>query len=186
MPGNSGYHFSVTNYFRPGPGGPTSNESGDFSGIYPNYVGIPDAFYCPSGPWRADSPWGNSGYTAFYGHFPWHGIWGRYTTYDYLGNVTTDFRTNNNPPIDINGDRYLFATSIDDESGMVLVTDYNNYQPADDAYSFTSHPPASGADGAVNPRDGLNVGHLDASVIWKAENDTVARYQWETGQWHKF
>mgnify|MGYP001374951979 CR=1 FL=1 len=190
MPGPSGYEPRTANYFQPGPGGPTSNGTGDFSGLYPNYVGAPELFYCPSGPWRPDSPWGDD--VAFYGYFPWHNfaskfpsgeMWGRYITYDYLGRLGMDW-VGRNPPKDINGNDVEFARSTSDDSNIVLVTDYNTYSDVEDAYSFTNHP-ASVSD-MLNPRNGLNVGHLDGSVIWKDERDTVASYQWRPGAWKKF
>ena len=194
LPGTSGYEYHTTNYFQPGPGGPGSNATGDFSGVYPNYVGEAESFYCPSGPWRANSPWGAD--TAFYGYFSWHNfaskvpsgeMWGRYITYDYLGRIEHDYM-GNTPAKDIHGNAIEFPLSADDPSDWVLVTDYNDYYPHEDAYSFTNHPGASGS--PVSPRDGLNVGSLDGSVNWRDERDTWARLRWRLqpgdGQWKRF
>lgn len=78
IPGPSAYFRQTLNYFQPGAGGPTVSLYGDFSVIYPNYVSSPDAHYCPSGPYSADTPWWQpglmSGYPAFYGNFPWHNL----------------------------------------------------------------------------------------------------------------
>lgn len=183
IPTTSGYQYHTTNYFRPGPGGPKSNGSGDFSGIYPDYIRIPEMFYCPSGPWRSESPWFGSGYPAFYGYFPWHGIWGRYISYDYFGGIQSDYG-GKRPPQDINRDTIEFPVSVTDPSSWVLITDYNSYSASDDAYSFTNHPGASGD--PVSPRDGLNVGNLDGSVNWRTERDTWPRLEWRTNLWKKF
>lgn len=110
-------------------------------------------------------------------------MWGRKISYDYLGRRGSDFAWTD-PPLDINGNIVEIAQSISDETDLVLITDFNSYSAAEDVYSQANHP-ASVPD-ALTQRDGLNVGHLDGSVIWIPERETVARYQWRPNRWRKF
>lgn len=186
LPGLSGYQKHTLNYFRPGegPNKPESNRFSDFSGLYPKYASEPDLYYCPSGPWRADQliwpgqppPWGET--TWFYGFFAGHNIWGRYITYDYLGNSTM---------IDSKGNPYELPTDLNGRGDLVLMTDFNNNWGA--IYQFSNHPANAQSGGApYNPvRDGLNVGYVDGSADWKNEAETTAKkLDLPTGGWKKF
>jgi hypothetical protein len=185
FPGRSGYNVWTLNYFEPGPGGPTSNASGDFSGIYPDYVNTPQAFYCPDSPWRADSEWPVPG-TPFYYWATGHGIWGRYTTYDYFGWQTSDY-VRNNPALDINGEAVEFPSSLLSPPGLVFIADYSAYNSLLDVYGYANHPAqTTGALGPHLPRQGTNVGLSDGSAKWKDESDTIATFQWRVGQWCRF
>ncbi len=172
LPVRSAYFPLTLDYFRQGPGGPTSNDHGDFSGIYPGYVPAPGTQYCPSGPWVPQTVIGTS--TMFYGHRPWHGIWGRNITYNYLGNQTVDIT--GGPAVDINGLAVEFPSESSDAPDLVVITDANWYHPTEDWYGRSTHPSieAQASDEAI-PRDGLNVGVLDGSVHWRNEAETVPR-----------
>ena len=190
LPGRSGYDAHTTNYFKPGegPDKPESNRYSDFSGMFPDYATDPDMYYCPSGPWRADSliwpdqppPWGNA--TWFYGFFGGHNIWGRYITYDYFGNQTSDYlhREDPNPPlpVDAQGNEVEFPTDLNGRGDMVLMTDL----------TATNHPPSltNGSNLLPGERDGLNVGYVDGSVLWKDEAQTQRVFQWRINGWKRF
>ena len=191
IPATSGYRRNVTNYFRPGegPNKPESNRFSDFSGMFPKYASTPDLYYCPSGPWRADQlmwpgqsfPFGDT--TWFYGRMAGHNIWGRYITYDYLGNQVDDFQ--GSPPTDIDGNLVEYPKNLSGRGDLVLLTDFNSYTPGGD-YAFSNHLPNNGRD-IYNPkREGLNVGLTDGSVTWKNESETKAQLNWGPGPWKKF
>ena len=180
IPARSGYNLATLDYFRPGPGGTTSNAYSDFSGLYPNYAPSPDIQYCPSGPWTQYTPWGEGqAYTVFYTWNPWHEIWGRLITYNYLGNQSMDY-AGKSPPRDINDNVVEYPLSIADEPQLVLITDGNWYSQGFNGYGRSMHPsnPASASlerDYSLE-RAGLNVGHLDGSVEWRHESETLPRF----------
>ena len=185
LPERSAYNQTTTNFFRCGPGGPDSNDFGDFSGVY-EYISTPDAYYCPVGPYDASTvgSWGGPG-EFFYGWFPHAGgMWGRFITYDYMGQLISDWLINN-PPLDIDGNEYEFPSTLADPTNSVLLIDTSNYRPNFDGYTFSNHP-AHTDDYVYVLRDGLNVGWLDGSVRWKDESATVATYQWRFGLWKRF
>lgn len=100
---------------------------------------------------------------------------GAYITFDYFGHQTIDCNAKN-PPLDINGDILEVPVSLADDGDLVLITDMSNYDPLLDLYTFINHP-SNPDENKYSEREGTNVGHLDGSVIWKGERDTVARLQ---------
>ena len=185
LPERSAYNQTTTNFFRCGPNGPDSNDFGDFSGVY-EYISTPDAYYCPVGPYDASTvgSWGGPG-EFFYGWFPHAGgMWGRFITYDYMGQLISDWLINN-PPLDIDGNEYEFPSTLADPTNSVLLIDTNYYWAKFDGYTFSNHP-AHADDHLPSLRDGLNVGWLDGSVRWKEESATVATFQWRFGLWKRF
>ena len=110
-------------------------------------------------------------------------MWGRYITYDYMGRLGRDY-VGVFPAEDIDGNEVTLPQSVADESDLVLITDYNTYNTTVDYYGFANHPPS--VSDAPNQRDGLNVGHLDGSVVWRAERDTVPTYQWRPNDWKRY
>ena len=199
IPDRSGYYPITLDYFQPGPGGPTSNGTGDFSGLYPNYVSVPEVHYCPSGPWTADTPAGEGGaYTSFYSYNPWHNfatvpypwteMWGRSITYYYFGKQSVDI-IGSTPPLDFDGNVVEFPLSVADNSDLVLITDANWYSESFDGYGRSMHPSnpinASAERDYSLERAGINLGRLDGSVKWRHESDTLPRYQIRTsgGGW---
>ena len=193
LPGRSGYHKYVTNYFRPGPDGPSSNEAGDFSGLYPAYVTDPTVCYCPAGAISLASaseyPW--------YFEAPWHRIFGRYITYDYFGQQREDMLARD-PPLDVDDEVVLLAAALDSPSESVLLTDVSIAQePArwsgqEHDYEICNHPGWAGGTNvfAPFPREGTNIAALDGSVRWAKEADTKPRLLWTGnstyGYWKNF
>ena len=85
IPDGSHYQRYATNYFALHIGyadDAMEMTTGDFTALYPGYVSAPDAFYCPDGSYSAES--------SFCFWAPWHGIMGRYLTYDYSGRSLPD------------------------------------------------------------------------------------------------
>ena len=190
IPGGSNYQRYATNYFALHIGyadDAMEMTTGDFTALYPAYVDAPDAYYCPDSIYTAsDNPWStNENDTIFCFWAPWHGIMGRYITYDYYGRGVPD-GFGRNPAIDIDGDVTEVPESLLDASpDAVLMADWGWYSSALGLHTSANHPPYHG-NGAFPGRDGINSGHVDGSVAWVDDSETIARLYIHSAYWHKY
>jgi prepilin-type N-terminal cleavage/methylation domain-containing protein len=166
LPAASGYRANVLNYFYEG--------AGDCFELA-RYCENPDAFYCPSSIFQADTPVGTDGGTYFL-WFNEYGHWARYIAYHFF----------------VSAQKYddiyeQIPTKMSDPGSWVTLTDYDNYLAWDnfgnkELYWSSNHPGNNSGGGhpehpPTNPeRWGINVATLDGAVTWRPESDTKNQY----------
>ena len=186
LPDHSHYDFREWNYFALNIGEISPVEdamemtTGDFTAMYPNYVGVPDAYYCPDGP---HSPRGKFCFWA-----PWHGIMGRYLSYQYSGRSVPDGLWRN-PGQDIHGKPNEIPESLYDASPeATLLMDWSWWEWGPYTYAAHNHPSYDANIHAYDSpgRDGINSGRVDGSVLWVDDSDTWPRHYIQNVWWHAY
>ena len=168
LPGRSGYSPYSTNYFWPG--------YGDFwTMIELGYIDE-KSLDCPDGVIHERNL--------------------VFSDYCYFGQQTNDLSSWIGPARDIDGNPLNLAESLDSPSDAILFTDasaaitgFAGATSPDFGYEGQAHPgwwcPVSWQFAPI-PREGLNVGTLDGSVLWKDEEDTTLGYKCGATLWLSF
>ena len=161
LPGPPGYRANVLNYFY-------ESKSDCYQLSY--YCEAPDAFYCPSSKFQADTqtdPFNAPEETYF--EFLSYGNVARYISYCSFISAM--------PYPGIYED---IPTRLDQPGSWVTFSDYDSYHEPTGLYWMSNHPANHGSYPESPPtkpdRWGINVATLDGAVNWRHEASTNNQY----------
>ncbi len=174
---NDGQLIGPSSYTSTWPNGPVLWGRDDLTSMYPDYLSDRHIFFCPDGPWTADTPiWPGFGTGTFF-RSTYAGD-SMYPTYAFFANLT--------PP----SAHDPVPTQLSDPGHWVLITCTHWYWEPTGVYDHSCHPGLD-ADvfgvGGTAFRDGINVGTMDGSVRWRNDSETKSRYfLYPPGYWMRY
>ena len=144
------------------------NEGSGDCFLLSDYCEVPNAFYCPSSEFQADTPVDTNPGDTYFRYERSAGIWSRYLSYSCFISA---------PKYDFYED---IPTNLDQPGSWVVWADYDSFLDSTGVFWQSNHPANYGAYDERPPpnpdRWGLNVATLDGAVSWRHDSETDTIY----------